>query len=671
MHGDAVHRLQVAGHEVQAGVGAWSPLQVGERVQYWAASKNRFLVTVVSAVNHTNQSVQLACKPNAWIDVPQQRVKIVRSRSHLHGAVRKISDLDGESKRIAENLQHLLREGCEQELERVSLANFDSFHSGESDSIDLQQFTALCATLNKKLNIGPPDPAIVQKLFHSYDIDDNGTIERTEFPTAFRRLLRWVLASFNVLEVRDLVKTNLSNLEEKYDLGERLGQGAMGVAYSATERATGRRVVVKVNKEPTDREEFDKVRDLSHPNVIKVIELFTKPRIAIVSEFCEGGDLFRCLEYCHAQHFPISHRFLAHVMASAMRGVHYLHATVRICHNDLKPDNIFLDRRPTAAELATHDFPRFVIADFGLARAEDLEVSGDPRYKPPEFYTRHDRRATKAADIWALGVTQFELLSGGRLIYTNHRNLSQWNTFVKFEGGALYKRFHDGICGGADPDWREIAGSSRAEDLTKKLLAREPRARIGLQQALDHPYLAVLDDASVADEVVRGLALRSNMTNLKMTLLNMVALKLHGDAVAHFEQLWDKFDLDKKGLLTEGAFVRVARSYDPSMDDATAREIFRSADLDASEGLDFREFMALMANTNSLSHEQLAEAFKSMFFEASVRGDGKVNVDAFLGIFPSAVQEHRKGIQELFNQIDKSHDGYIDQNEFVAYIDSI
>merc|ERR1712012_353863 len=103
-------------------------------------------------------------------------------------------------------------------------------------------------------------------------------------------------------------------------------------------------------------------------------------------------------------------------------------------------------------------------------------------------------------------------------------------------------------------------------------------------------------------------------------------------------------------------------------DDATAREIFLSADLDASEGLEFR---ALMANTNSLSHEQLAEAFKSMFFEASVRGDGKVNVDAFLGIFPSAVQEHRKGIQELLNQIDKSHDGYIDQNEFVAYIDSI
>eukprot|EP00450_Noctiluca_scintillans_P007714 CAMPEP_0194505692 /NCGR_PEP_ID=MMETSP0253-20130528/32967_1 /TAXON_ID=2966 /ORGANISM="Noctiluca scintillans" /LENGTH=673 /DNA_ID=CAMNT_0039348293 /DNA_START=66 /DNA_END=2087 /DNA_ORIENTATION=- len=652
-----------------------TPLQVGDTIQYWSSSTKRFYTTKVTAVD-AHGSIQIAVKPNVWIDMNEQRTKVVHVQPKLSqrpGTVGKIADLGSHSAEQAKNLQYLLRDGAEEEIKQVALGNFDKFDGNGNGRLEYGEYTELCRAVHTQLKLAPPNESNMRKLFDSYDIDHDGVIEKSEFPSAFRRLIRWTLAGVKCLELSDLVHTNLQSFDAKYALGKRLGAGAMGVAYFATERATGRQVVVKKNKNPTDREDFDKVRNLSHPNVIKVIEVFTRPEICIVSEFCGGGDLFGCLEYCHAQKFGITYQFFAHVMSHAMRGVHYLHSTVRICHNDIKPDNIFLDRKPEASDFKNQQFPRFIVADFGLARAMGLETSGDPRYKPPEVYTQNLKKATVAGDIWALGVTQFELLSGGKLIYTNHRNLGQWDGFLKFQNGILLKRFQQGIMSGQDPNWQEIAGSSRAMELTKRLLARDPRARLGLQSALEHSFFDMLhEDVHELDaSVAQGLAHRSNMTNLKMTLLNMVALKLHGDAVAHFEELWNRFDLDKSGALTVEEFVKVARASDSTIDDAHATEMFKGADLDSTGSLNFLEFMGLMVNTDALTSEQLAECFKSLFSEVCTTSGGLVTANQFLEKFPSAIQQHQESVKSLFNNIDTNNDGSIDETEFVDFIDSM
>lgn len=645
---------------------SWVPLQVGDSIQYWSKSQERCFSTKVTAVDENN-SITMQCKPGVWIKVDQQRAKITRTK----GFAAKVSALSHNSQRQVRILQDLLASGQEAEFARIAELNFDSFDSDADDSLHFDDFVKLCNAIHQTLNLEPAPEALLYEQFATLDAAHDGRLPRSEFVDIFRRILRCHLASFKVLDCYDVVKSNTQGrFEDKYDIGKRLGAGSCGVAYQAFEKASNATVVVKFNNNPNDRGDYDKVKNLSHPHIIRVIEVFTVPRIAIVSEFCAGGDLFNYISECHRKKFPLTYQFVAHVMSSAMDGVHYLHETANICHNDIKSDNIFVDRKPTAEHFATKTFPRCVIADFGLAKAFGLEAKGDPRYKPPEFYTMNDSRATKSGDIWALGVTQFEMLSGGNLIFTNHRNLSQWESFVNYKNHTLFNKFAEGIKSGRDPDWEEIAGSTRAVDLTQHMLARNANERIPLNEALRHPFFNMLnEDIEVFEsQVSSSLARRSQMTKLKMTLLNMVALKLHGEVIERFASLWSQFDLDKSGVLDESEFLQIALTADPSMTEDHARELFQMADLDGNRCLNFLEFTALMANADNLTHEQLQDSFKRLFCRVCIQNNGRVTLEDFTSKFPSEMADH---VEELFFAIDTNNDGFIDEGEFVDYIDSM
>src|SRR3990172_3715242 len=200
-------------------------------------------------------------------------------------------------------------------------------------------------------------------------------------------------------------------LHNRYTITARLGKGAMGVVYRATDSQTGKEVAVKViagdlafDEEMLERfrREGEALRQLRHPNIVEFIDAFQhEEQSVIVMEYVSGGSLNDLIE-----RGPLSierTRQIALELCDALTRAHHLNAI----HRDIKPENVLI------AEDGT---PK--LTDFGMARLvrESRQLTGSgarigtPYYMSPEAW--EGKPLDAQADIWSLGVVLFEMLSG-------------------------------------------------------------------------------------------------------------------------------------------------------------------------------------------------------------------------------------------------------------------
>ncbi len=203
----------------------------------------------------------------------------------------------------------------------------------------------------------------------------------------------------------------MAQLANRYEIGAYINQGAMGTVYRAHDAQTGQVVAIKQLKadvlaqEPDVLERFrregEALRALNHPNIVKWIDSFQDgDQLYLVMEYLSGGSLADLLA---AQGKLTVERTLGLglELADALARAHHL----RIIHRDLKPANVLI---------ADDGTPR--LSDFGVAHVgkSDLTQSGaiigTLAYAAPEVL--NGEPLDGRADIWALGVMLFEMLSG-------------------------------------------------------------------------------------------------------------------------------------------------------------------------------------------------------------------------------------------------------------------
>jgi serine/threonine protein kinase len=198
-----------------------------------------------------------------------------------------------------------------------------------------------------------------------------------------------------------------------YELLEKIGQGGMGVVYKARQRGLKRVVALKMILSGSDagpqelarfRREAEALGHLSHPNIVPIYDVGEHEGRAYFSlEYIEGGSLARRLDAT-----PWPARRAAALVETLARAVHVAHKA-GLVHRDLKPANILLTADAT---------PK--ITDFGLAKRVDGDsgltasnaIMGTPSYMAPEQAKGKTKDVGPAADIYALGATLYELLTG-------------------------------------------------------------------------------------------------------------------------------------------------------------------------------------------------------------------------------------------------------------------
>jgi hypothetical protein len=203
---------------------------------------------------------------------------------------------------------------------------------------------------------------------------------------------------------------------ESYRIEATLGRGGAGVVYRAWDTRLGREVAVKCLRaeraEERDRPDVEREARsaalLRHDHIVPVYAVGDLPDggVFLVMPLIEGPTLRRRIQ----EGGPLAPREAAETVRQVADALAFTH-TAGVVHRDVKPGNILLDRRDGRAKLA----------DFGLARLareealttrEGVTLCGTPEYLCPELI-RHGRTERETdGDIYALGVTLYECLTG-------------------------------------------------------------------------------------------------------------------------------------------------------------------------------------------------------------------------------------------------------------------
>ena len=190
----------------------------------------------------------------------------------------------------------------------------------------------------------------------------------------------------------------------KYKILSTIGSGGFGTVYLAEDTWIDKRVALKVpHKQSVDFGELLReprlLASLNHPNIVTILTAEKQENVFfIVMEFVPGETLETIIAREGALDVPLALDYTCQICTA----VDYAHRQ-GVLHRDLRPSNVLVAERGLLK-----------VADFGTSRfleiaAHGTTVIGSPPYMAPEQF---HGKAVFASDIYSLGVTMYQMLTG-------------------------------------------------------------------------------------------------------------------------------------------------------------------------------------------------------------------------------------------------------------------
>eukprot|EP00812_Abedinium_dasypus_P013530 NODE_702_length_1399_cov_598.770089.p2 GENE.NODE_702_length_1399_cov_598.770089~~NODE_702_length_1399_cov_598.770089.p2 ORF type:complete len:315 (-),score=100.10 NODE_702_length_1399_cov_598.770089:344-1288(-) len=299
--------------------------------------------------------------------------------------------------------------------------------------------------------------------------------------------------------------------DSKYEIFDKiplLGEGTYGKVYQARHRNTGELVAMKEMKLESQEEgvpstairEIALLKELSHTNVVRLLDVFCKPdKLVLVFEFLEN-DLKK---YMKGLGGCLSPPVVKNFAQQLCRAVDFCHAN-RILHRDIKPQNLLID---------THE--RLKLADFGLARAFTVPVPKYTHevvtvwYRAPEILLSEPLYSL-AVDAWSIGcvlgemATSLPLFGGDSEIGTIFKIFQKLGTPTEavWPGVSELRGYKASFPKWPKKSWSTIRNTAiqlgpDGIDLLECLLCYDPRKRISARRALVHKYISDAEGSTV------------------------------------------------------------------------------------------------------------------------------------------------------------------------------
>ncbi|XP_066543556.1 cyclin-dependent kinase 3-like [Amia ocellicauda] len=278
---------------------------------------------------------------------------------------------------------------------------------------------------------------------------------------------------------------------------EKIGEGTYGVVYKAQHRRSGRAVALKkIRLDPetegvpsTAIREISLLKELSHPNIVKLLDVVHKEKkLYLVFEYL-NQDLKKYMDSSQPAGLPLA--LIQSYLFQLLQGVAFCHSH-RVIHRDLKPQNLLIDQAGAIK-----------LADFGLARAFGVPLRTYTHevvtlwYRAPEILLGVKYYST-AIDMWSIGCIFAEMVTRHPLFPGDSEIDQLYRIFRKL--GTPSEESWPGVTQLPDyksrfPRWapQDLAQTTpqlppAALDLLQQLLQYDPSQRVSAKSALSLPY---------------------------------------------------------------------------------------------------------------------------------------------------------------------------------------
>jgi predicted Ser/Thr protein kinase/tetratricopeptide (TPR) repeat protein len=279
----------------------------------------------------------------------------------------------------------------------------------------------------------------------------------------------------------------------RYRVVRVLGEGGMGAVYEAEQDQPRRTVALKIIKPgyATDetlrrfQHESQALGRLQHPGIAQIYEASTAdtgfgPQPYFAMEFIRGRPL---LEYAEVQ--PLNARERLALMAKVCDAVEHAHQRA-VIHRDLKPGNILVDETGQP-KILDFGVARVTESDAQLTRQTDVgQLVGTLAYMSPEQVAGDPSALDTRSDVYALGVTLYELLAGRLPHDINHKPLHEAVRIIRDEEPANLSSIHRSYRGDIDT----IAAKALEKDKARRYASAADLAGDIRRYLADEPITA-------------------------------------------------------------------------------------------------------------------------------------------------------------------------------------
>jgi len=316
------------------------------------------------------------------------------------------------------------------------------------------------------------------------------------------------------------VKGTTFEVDDRYEVKKKIGQGAYGLICAATDRQNGDTVAVKkianafedaIDCKRTLRE-IRLLQHFNHENVLNLRDIMLPPPGPLDA----WNDIYLALELMDTDLHYIIHSkqaltddHIQYFIYQILRGLKAIHSA-KVLHRDLKPNNLLVNKN---CDLK--------ICDFGLARGVDdsrtqalTEYVVTRWYRAPELLVENSTY-DQGIDIWSVGCILAECL-GRKALLPGRDYLQQLRLIIETLGAPTPKdlkiienpqavEYIQALPKKSPQAFSQLYPNANplAIDLMQKMLVFDPSGRISASTSLEHEYLRALHN--VNDEPSAGM----------------------------------------------------------------------------------------------------------------------------------------------------------------------
>jgi len=321
------------------------------------------------------------------------------------------------------------------------------------------------------------------------------------------------------------------HVTRKYEIAQKLGKGAYGIVWKATEKKTKETVALKkifdafqnaTDAQRTFREVVFLQQMGDHENIVKMHDVLKADN---------DKDLYLTFEYMETDlHAVIRANILEdvhkqYIMYQSFKALMYMHSA-DLVHRDMKPSNLLLNSECLMK-----------VADFGLARSLGRETSNvltdyvaTRWYRAPEILLGSTKYG-KAVDMWSLGCICGEVL-GGKPLFAGSSTLNQLEKICEVCGAPtpeeilamdspFAKTMLDSLQmpenGGKG--WQSMypAAGPEALQLIRSLMLYDPSKRMTAEEGLRHEYCKQFHDPGSEKKATKAVGIDIDDNDKKST----------------------------------------------------------------------------------------------------------------------------------------------------------